>query len=129
MLLLDRERAQQRVRLVDLDANDTDTDLTLGGDDKSIEHGDVQILHRQLGCAQQRGDRTKLRWPRRSQFELGHGSSLSADDGAKLRADGDGAPETKNTQERNTVRLTRDHIAAIAGMQLTVPATKYARVS
>ena len=93
MLLLDRERAQQRVRLVDLEAHDADTDLTLGGDDKGIEHGDVQILHRQLGCAQQPGDRIKLRWPRRSQLELGHGSSLSADDGAKHRAHGNDAPQ------------------------------------
>ena len=44
---VDRGRVQQqRVRLVDLESHDADKGLTLGGNDESIEQGDVQIFHR-----------------------------------------------------------------------------------
>ena len=74
---LDRQRAHQRVGPVDLDAHDTDTSLTVGDDDKGIEHGGVQILGRQTGGAQQRRDRVKLREPCWSQLEIGHCGCLA----------------------------------------------------
>ncbi|MCY4454557.1 MAG: pyridoxal-phosphate dependent enzyme [Immundisolibacterales bacterium] len=74
MLRGDCERTERRVRTVHLQACDTDEVSALGGDDERVEHGGVQVFHRQPGCGGQPGDGNEFLAPRRSWFKRGQGT-------------------------------------------------------
>ena len=66
MLRGDRERTVQRVRTVHHQACDTDEVSAHGGDYERVEHGGVQVFHRQPGCPKSQFIQTRNDIPRRA---------------------------------------------------------------